>query len=106
MLELFRLIVIGGFLTVITFMVLLALPQCRLREILMPFVAWGFVALCGAYALSPVDILPEALVEQEFDYAAKLFAQTATHPEPPPPRVSTRTTAGATISTARTTAIE
>jgi hypothetical protein len=32
----------------------------------------------------PVDILPEALVEQELDYAAKLFAQTATHPAPLP----------------------
>lgn len=62
MLELFRLIVVGGFLITMTFLILLALPQCRLREILMPFVAWGFVALCAAYAISPVDILPEIVL--------------------------------------------
>jgi uncharacterized membrane protein YkvA (DUF1232 family) len=61
-LELFRLVVIGGFLIVMTFLILLALPQCRLREILMPFVAWGFVVLCGVYAISPVDILPEIVL--------------------------------------------
>ena len=43
----------------LTFMVLLSLPQCKLRDMLMPFVAWGFVVLCAAYAISPVDILPE-----------------------------------------------
>lgn len=32
----------------------------------------------------PVDILPAALVEQELNYAAKLLAQTATHPAPLP----------------------
>jgi hypothetical protein len=36
----------------------------------------------------PADILPEALIEQEFDYAAKLFAQTATRPQPLPPPLS------------------
>ncbi len=50
MLELLRLLVIMGGLIIITFMVLLALPQCKLRDMLMPFVAWGFVALCAAYA--------------------------------------------------------
>lgn len=62
MLELLRLLVIVGGLIVMTFMVLLALPQCRLREMLTPFLAWGFVALCGLYAISPVDVLPEILL--------------------------------------------
>lgn len=62
MLQLLSLLVIGGFLTAITFMILLALPQCRLREMLSPFLAWVFVALCAAYALSPVDVLPEILL--------------------------------------------
>jgi uncharacterized membrane protein YkvA (DUF1232 family) len=61
MLELLRLLVIAGSLIIITFMVLLALPQCRLRDMLMPFVAWGFVALCAAYVISPVDAFPEVL---------------------------------------------
>lgn len=62
MLELFRVLVICGSLIVITFLVLLALPQCRLREMLSPFLAWAFVALCAAYTLSPVDVLPEILL--------------------------------------------
>ena len=62
MLELLQLMVLVGGLIFMTFLILLALPQCRLREILMPFVAWGFVALCGVYAISPVDILPEIVL--------------------------------------------
>ena len=62
MLELLRLLVIMGGLIIITFLVLLALPQCKLRDMLMPFVAWGFVALCAAYVISPVDALPEVAV--------------------------------------------
>lgn len=61
MLELLRVMVIMGGVIVITFMILLALPQCKLRQMLMPFVAWGFVALCAAYAISPVDAFPEIL---------------------------------------------
>lgn len=61
MLELLRVMVIAGSLIIITFMVLLALPQCKLREMLMPFVAWGFVALCAVYAISPLDVVPEVL---------------------------------------------
>lgn len=59
MLELLKLLVLVGGLIVVTFLVLLSLPACKLREILMPFVAWGFVALCTAYAISPIDMLPE-----------------------------------------------
>ena len=62
MFELLRMMVMMGGVIVITFMVLLALPQCKLREMLMPFVAWGFVALCAAYAISPIDVFPEILL--------------------------------------------
>ena len=62
MLELLRLLVIMGGLIIITFMVLLALPACKLRDMLMPFVAWGFVAMCAAYCISPVDALPEIVL--------------------------------------------
>ncbi len=61
MFELLRLMVITGSAIIICFMVLLALPQCKLRDMLMPFVAWGFVALCAAYVISPVDAFPEVL---------------------------------------------
>jgi uncharacterized membrane protein YkvA (DUF1232 family) len=62
MFDLLRLIVMMGGLVMITFLVLLALPQCRLREIVMPFVKIAFVALCGAYVLSPVDAMPEIVL--------------------------------------------
>jgi uncharacterized membrane protein YkvA (DUF1232 family) len=59
MLELMKLLVLVGGGLALAFMVLLALPQCKLRDMLMPFVVWGFVVLCAAYAISPVDVLPE-----------------------------------------------
>ena len=62
MFELLNTLVTMGTLVVITFLVLLALPQCRLREIVMPFVKIGIVALCGAYVLSPIDIMPEIVM--------------------------------------------
>jgi uncharacterized membrane protein YkvA (DUF1232 family) len=57
--ELLRLMVIVGGVIVVTFLILLSLPQCKLRDMLMPFVAWGFVVLCGLYAISPIDAMPE-----------------------------------------------
>jgi uncharacterized membrane protein YkvA (DUF1232 family) len=80
MLELLRLMVIMGGVIVITFMILLALPQCKLRNMLMPFVAWGFVALCAAYTISPVDILPEVVMGPFglFDDAGAVVAGVAT----------------------------
>jgi uncharacterized membrane protein YkvA (DUF1232 family) len=62
MFELLRLLVMLGGLILITFMVLLSLPQSKLREIVMPFVAWGFVALCTIYVISPLDVLPEGFL--------------------------------------------
>lgn len=62
MLHLLELMVIAGTLIVTTFLVLLALPQCKLRQLLMPFVAWGFVVLCALYVVSPVDALPEIVL--------------------------------------------
>ena len=60
--ELLQMIVIAGSLIIICFMVLLALPASRLRDLLMPYVAWSFVVLCGLYAISPVDALPEVVL--------------------------------------------
>ena len=62
MLDLLRMFVVMGFSTLITFLVLLALPQCRLREFMMPFVKIALVAACGAYVLSPVDVMPELVM--------------------------------------------
>jgi len=62
MLELLRVMVMVGGGIVVTFLVLLALPACKLREFLLPFVKLAVVALCSAYVLSPVDIMPEIVM--------------------------------------------
>lgn len=55
------LLFVGGGLIALL-LVLLAMPQSRLRSFLMPIVGWCFALFCGAYILSPVDIVPEAVV--------------------------------------------
>lgn len=62
MLELLHTLVTMGTLIVIVFLLLLALPNCKLREFLMPFVKIAIVALCGAYVLSPIDLMPEIVL--------------------------------------------
>ena len=44
------------------FMILLAMPQSKFRDFLMPIVGWCFALFCGAYILSPVDLVPEMAV--------------------------------------------
>ena len=57
-----RLLIQAGVLLFVVFLVLLALPQSRLREIVMPFVGWGVAALSAAYIVLPIDIVPEAVL--------------------------------------------
>jgi uncharacterized membrane protein YkvA (DUF1232 family) len=59
--ELIKLFMIGGFALAMTFLILLALPKSRLREFLLPFAKLAFVVLCGIYAISPLDLVPEML---------------------------------------------
>jgi hypothetical protein len=68
-------ILVGGGLVGL-FGILLALPQSRLRTFLMPIIGWCFALFCGAYILSPVDLLPEALMGPFglIDDAGALFA--------------------------------
>ena len=61
MLELLKLLVIVGGVLTLAFMILLALPHCKLRDMMMPFVAWGFVVLCAAYCISPLDCVPDVI---------------------------------------------
>lgn len=53
-------ILVGGGLVGL-FCILLALPQSKLRDFLMPIIGWCFALFCGAYILVPVDALPEAV---------------------------------------------
>jgi len=38
------------------------LPNSPLRNVLLKVCGWATAALCGAYVLSPVDLMPEALL--------------------------------------------
>lgn len=56
MLDLIKLMVICCFVLLITFVVLIALPQSKLREALKP---WIIGILCLGYVLCPIDFMPE-----------------------------------------------
>lgn len=45
-----------------TFAVLLSLPQSKLRDFLMPIIGWIVAIFCGIYCISPIDIVPEAVL--------------------------------------------
>jgi uncharacterized membrane protein YkvA (DUF1232 family) len=61
MLEFLKTGVLAGAGLLALLLILLAMPQSRLRSFLMPIIGWGFALFCGAYILSPVDLFPEAL---------------------------------------------
>ena len=61
MLSMLQNLLLCGTLITVVFLVLLSLPQCKLREMLMPVVAWAFAIFCGIYCISPVDLVPEAI---------------------------------------------
>ena len=45
-----------------TFAVLLSLPKSKLRDFLMPVIGWIVAIFCGIYCISPIDIVPEAVL--------------------------------------------
>lgn len=51
-----------GTLLAATFAVLLSLPNSKLRDFLMPIVGWCMAIFCGVYCISPIDIVPEAVL--------------------------------------------
>jgi len=57
-----KLIVMCGTLLFLAFCGLLAMPKSKLRAVLMQIVGWAVVVFCIFYGLSPVDLIPEALL--------------------------------------------
>lgn len=51
-----------GTVLVVATILLAHLPKSPLRTLLVQICGWATAALCGAYVLSPVDVLPEALL--------------------------------------------
>ena len=62
MFEMIKLMMLCGTVVVIEFVVLLAMPKSELRSVLMPIVGWAMAIFCGFYAISPIDIMPEAVL--------------------------------------------
>lgn len=56
-----RLMAVLAGVLLLAFLVLLALPQSKLKEIVQPFVGWAIAALSLAYIASPLDILPDLI---------------------------------------------
>lgn len=61
MFETIRTLILCGTLLAVAFLVLVSLPQSRLRDLLMPFVGWGVAALSVAYVIMPIDVLPDVI---------------------------------------------
>jgi uncharacterized membrane protein YkvA (DUF1232 family) len=59
MFETIRTLILCGTLLAVAFLVLVSLPQSKLRDLLMPFVGWGVAALSVAYVIMPLDVLPD-----------------------------------------------
>jgi uncharacterized membrane protein YkvA (DUF1232 family) len=59
MLDLIKLLAIIGGVIVVVLMILLAMPASKLRDFLLPIVAWSFSLLCGFLVISPIDFLPD-----------------------------------------------
>lgn len=59
MLDTLKLLINVGGMLMFAFLVLLSMPQSRLRDIVMPFVGWAVTALSVAYIALPMDFMPE-----------------------------------------------
>lgn len=51
-----------GTVLAIAFMIALSLPKSKLQTVVTEICCWAAVVLCGVYGLSPVDVLPEAVL--------------------------------------------
>lgn len=51
-----------GTILILAFGSLLAIPESRLRSILVKLIGWSVVVLCLAYTINPLDLLPEGLL--------------------------------------------
>jgi hypothetical protein len=59
MFELLRQGMWCGTALLIAFIVLLAMPQSKLREIVLPFIGFAVSALSIAYIFMPLDVVPD-----------------------------------------------
>ncbi len=43
----------------IVFLVLMAMPKSKLRDIVLEYLGWGTAAVSGVSVISPIDIIPD-----------------------------------------------
>lgn len=60
--QMIEVLAVCGVVLLLTLMVLVNLPQSPLRALLIQIFGWTFAAFCGVYVLSPMDVLPEAIM--------------------------------------------
>ncbi len=60
--QMIEVLAVCGVVLLLTLMVLVNLPQSPLRALLIQIFGWTFAAFCGVYVLSPMDVLPEAVM--------------------------------------------
>ena len=56
-----RLIAVLGGVLVLALLILLSLPQSRLKEIIQPILGWAITALSVGMILSPIDPIPDVI---------------------------------------------
>jgi uncharacterized membrane protein YkvA (DUF1232 family) len=54
-------LLVCGTILAVTFVILLSLPNSKLRDFMLPIASWCVAIFCGIYCISPIDIIPEAL---------------------------------------------
>lgn len=57
-----RFIMGAGVFLLLALVALAHLPRSPLRAVLTQLCGWGMAAVCGAYALSPIDVVPEVFL--------------------------------------------
>ena len=57
-----KLLIACGAILALAFLVLLSMPQSQLKSFLMPIVGGAMAIFCGVYCISPIDIVPEAVL--------------------------------------------
>lgn len=57
--ELLKVIFIGVFALVALFLVLMALPKSKLRDLVVEYFGWGAVGVSAVSVVSPIDLIPD-----------------------------------------------
>lgn len=57
-----KLVILCGSVLLLALMILVSMPRSKTRDVLVQVVGWAFAFFCGAYVVSPLDVLPEAFL--------------------------------------------